>query len=58
MKKNISYDVTVVDDTKIRFVLYSEVDLNTALMHKSEILHASKRHYWNPRIRLHKTNDA
>ena len=48
------FDVTAVDDTKIRSVIYSGVDHNTALMHKSELLYASKRHFYNPRIRKHK----
>lgn len=48
------YDVTAVDDTKIRRVVLSEVEWGDARSEVYEIIYAQKRRYWNPRIRQHK----
>lgn len=48
------YDVTATDDTQIRRVIYSEVNWDTAVSQKDELLYTSKKRWKNPRIRKHK----
>ena len=48
------YDVTATDDTQIRRVIYSEVNWDTAVSQKDELLYNSKKRWKNPRIRKHK----
>lgn len=52
--KSQLYDVTAVDDTMIRRTVASGLKWGDARFQVDEILFASKRRWWNPRIRKHK----
>ena len=45
------YEVTVKDDTGIRFVKYTDMSYDQALCTKNEILYQVPRKLFNPRIR-------
>ena len=45
------YEVTVKDDTGIRFVKYTGLTYDQALCTKNEILYQVPRRLFNPRIR-------
>ena len=45
------YEVTVTDDTGIRFVKYTGLTKDQALCAKNEILYQVPRRLFNPRIR-------
>lgn len=48
------YDITAVDDTKIRRVIKSGVEWKDTRSELGEIIFTHKRRFWNPRIRKHK----
>lgn len=50
------YEVTVTDDTGIRFVKYTGLTKDQALCAKNEILYQVPRRLFNPRIRKTKSS--
>lgn len=50
------YEVTVTDDTGIRFVKYTGLTKDQALCAKNEILYHVPRRLFNPRIRKNQTS--
>ena len=55
--KDRVYDVTACDDTKIRRIVLTGVDLETAWLHTREIIYAKPRRLYNPRIRKHREKE-